>query len=210
MRGWVSSFQRDVRGASAAEFAMVLPLALIFLIGMIDVGRFMWEYNRAEKATQIGARFAVATQMIPNGYANYSYAVDGGITQGDPIPVAQVPVQICSGSASAVACTCTACPTGWDSSTNLAAFQNLVGRISQIKPDVGPANVVVTYSPSGAVGGNDLGYAGNPNGSDLVPLVTVRLTGLQFQPILLLGGAMSMPDFSYSLTVEDGLGAASN
>lgn len=204
------SFWRDRRGASAAEFALVLPLALIFLIGMIDVGRFMWEYNRAEKATQIGARWAAATQMIPNGYANYSYAVDGGIPQGDPIPVAQAPVQTCSGTSSSVTCTCTSCPTGWDTTTNLDAFQKLVGRISQIKPDVGPANVTVIYGPSGASGDNDLGYAGNPNGSDLVPLVTVRLTGLEFKPILLLGNAMDMPDFSYSLTMEDGVGDTSN
>ena len=44
---------------------MVLPLLLLFIFGIIDVGRLMWTWNRAEKATQMGARFAVVTDMVP-------------------------------------------------------------------------------------------------------------------------------------------------
>ena len=36
----------------------------ILLFAIIDGGRFAWEYNRAEKATQIGARMAVVTDVI--------------------------------------------------------------------------------------------------------------------------------------------------
>ena len=56
---------RDERGASAAEFALVLPLLLLLLFGIIDAGRLAWEFNRAEKATQVGARVAVVTDPIP-------------------------------------------------------------------------------------------------------------------------------------------------
>ena len=64
------AFLRDGRGASAAEFALVLPLFLLFLLGTVDAGRYIWTVNEAEKATQIGARWAVATQLIPGGDAS--------------------------------------------------------------------------------------------------------------------------------------------
>ena len=60
-------FRRCVSGATAAEFALVLPLLLMFMLGLIDVGRVMWTMNRAEKATQMGARYAVATAVLPQG-----------------------------------------------------------------------------------------------------------------------------------------------
>ncbi len=59
--------RRDRRGASAAEFALVLPLLLLLLFGIIDAGRFLYETNRAEKATQMGARYAIVTNVIPAG-----------------------------------------------------------------------------------------------------------------------------------------------
>ena len=49
----------DRRASSAAEFALVLPAALLLLFGIIDVGRYAWQLNEYEKATQMGARHAV-------------------------------------------------------------------------------------------------------------------------------------------------------
>jgi hypothetical protein len=75
-----------------------------------------------------------------------------------------------------------------------------------IMPELVPANIQVFYKPSG------LGFAGDPNGSDVAPLVTVQLTGVTFQPILLqlFGGTITLPNFSASLTLEDGAGTVSN
>src|SRR3546814_16108527 len=44
---------RSRPGATAADFALVLPMLLIFLLGLIDVGRLLWTWNRASHATQL-------------------------------------------------------------------------------------------------------------------------------------------------------------
>jgi Flp pilus assembly protein TadG len=63
----VSRLYRCDRGSTAAEFAMTLPLVILLLFGIIDAGRLAWEFNRAEKATQVGARVAVVTNSFPSG-----------------------------------------------------------------------------------------------------------------------------------------------
>jgi len=60
----VRNLPLNTSAMSSAEFAMVLPLLLIFLFGMIDTGRFLWEFNEAEKATQVGARMAIVTNVL--------------------------------------------------------------------------------------------------------------------------------------------------
>lgn len=202
MNGRVS-FLRDQRGASAAEFALVLPLLLLLLFGMIDAGRFMWEYNRAEKATQMGVRYAVVTNPVASGLTNYSFAVSGGVIAGDPVPVALFNNAVCDDA------DCTPCVGGAVCGSigyDPLAFANLVARMSAMYPPIDADNVEIEYRNVG------LGYAGDPNGPDVAPLVTVRLNGLQFQPIstLFFGVSLGMPDFRAALTLEDGSGNVSN
>ena len=195
---------RDQRGASAAEFALVLPLLLLLLFGIIDAGRFMWEYNRAEKATQMGVRYAVVTAPVAPGLASYSFAVDGGVIAGDTVPVALFNKAVCTNTS----CTCTASSGGFcgGAGYDAAAFNNLVARMSAMYRPIGAGNVEIEYRNVG------LGYAGDPNGPDVAPLVTVSLKNLQFQPIttLFFGVSLGMPDFRAALTLEDGSGNVSN
>ncbi len=196
-------FFRDDGGGPAAEFALVLPLALILLFGIIDVGRYMWFVNATEKATQTGARWAVATDIIASDLVDYSFAIDGGILQGEPIPEGDFPGVSCTNAG----CECAeggTCSFGLDA--DASAFSALVDRMNDIKADIGEANVIVNYRYSG------LGYAGDPNGPDVSPIVTVQVRNLTFTPMIgaLLGITFDIPDLSYSLTMEDGAGGFSN
>ena len=191
----------DMRGASAAEFALVLPLLMLLLFGMIDTGRYMWEHNQAEKATQMGARMAVVTDVVANDLAAVNYVGVGGLTQGDRIPASALGVLTCT-SATACVCTTAPCPS---LTRNGPAFAAIVARMRLMKPDIVASNVSISYQGSG------LGYAGDPNGMEIAPLVTVSLTGVQFQPLsLLMLTHTTMPDFATTLTAEDSVGSQSN
>jgi Flp pilus assembly pilin Flp len=211
----LSDFLRDERGASAAELALLLPLFLMFLLGTIDAGRYIWAVNQAEKATQIGARWAVATQLIPggddaDGLLEYSF-LDDGVETGTAVGVSHFPGVSCATSGANVSCSCKSGGTcNFDyaatSAVSRAAWAALVKRMQQIDPDLKPANIQIDYDNSG------LGYAGDPNGPDVAPLVTVSLRNLRFKPIalFLFNASLPIPSASYSLTLEDGQGTTSN
>jgi Flp pilus assembly protein TadG len=194
---------RSERAASAAEFALVLPLFLLLLFGIVDSGRFMWEYNQAEKATQMGVRYAVVTDPVLNGLYTYSFSISGGIPQGSAVPTTSFNTATCDNS------TCSCSPGGGfcsATSRNATAFTNLVTRMSYMYPQIAASNVQIQYKNVG------LGFAGDPDGPDVSPLVTVSLTGLQFHPItcLVFACSISMPDFRAGLTLEDATGTESN
>lgn len=203
-------------GAGAAEFALVLPLLIVFLLGTVDVARFLWECNRAEKATQVGARYAVVTDIVPAGLAAYSFTVSDGLLQGDAVPQANfagatcVSTAVSGTSATAVACSRLpdggACPA-WCGTPDVAAFNRIAARMRLIFPRLTAANVEVRYEYSG------LGYAGDPNGADVAPLVVVGLRNVSFRPVLMSlfrTGSIGLPDFRASLTLEDGIGNVAN
>lgn len=200
----------DRGGAGAAEFALVLPLFLVMLLGTIDVGRLMWTWNRAEKATQMAVRYAVVTDLIPAGLNSLDFAVSGTVIQGERIPASAFGGADCvSNNAAGTSISCTAIApttTGQLGTPNATAFQNIVARLRLVYPQATAANVRVRYTWSGH------GYAGNPEGADVAPLVTVSLRNLNFRPLFLalLGGSVPLPSFSAALTLEDGAGNASN
>jgi len=57
-RGW---FRRDAGGATAVEFALILPVLLTFLLGLIEFGRAMWIRNTMQYAVEDAARYAAIT-----------------------------------------------------------------------------------------------------------------------------------------------------
>jgi Flp pilus assembly pilin Flp len=195
---------RNQGGASAAEFGLVLPLLTLLLFAVIDAGRFMWEWNRAEKATQVGARFAVVTAPVLNGLDDsYSFSVSGGIPQGTAVPTSSFDSATCDNAS----CSCT--PNGGfcsASSWNSGAFAAIRSRMTSFYPQIKDANVQIIYKNVG------LGFAGDPGSSDVSPLVTVKLRSMTFKPIScrVFGCSIAMPDFSTSLTAEDLSGSVSN
>lgn len=203
----VQKFLTDEKGM-AAEFALILPTFLLLMLGTIDIGFYAYQINAAEKATQIGARWAAVTDPVAEELKTESYVNQniGGadIGQGDRIPLADFEI-VCTSAGTTCTCTGNDCLIG-SYSRDSDAFNLLAGRIRQIHPAIQDSNIQVVYSGSG------LGFAGDPNGPDSAPLITVRLTNMNYNSIILspLGGSVGLPDFAYSMTAEDGDGTTSN
>lgn len=51
--------KREQKGATIVEFAVVLPLFLTFLLGVMEFSRLLYTWNAANEATREGARYAV-------------------------------------------------------------------------------------------------------------------------------------------------------
>lgn len=207
----LGAFLRDHRGAAAAEFALVLPVALLFLLGTVDIGRYFWQINELEKAVQAGARYAVATDIISGGLSAQSYVdfdCDGTtIKAGDTICREALGTITCAKPGNAVQCNCTESELGASTCPDdLApiddtAFNNIVTRMRVIYAGVTEDKVSVKYSGSG------LGFAGDPSGSsEISPVVTVQVASASFRSMSLLGYGITLPSFQYSQTLEDGEG----
>ena len=196
---------RDQSGAGAAEFAMVLPLLMILTLGAIDAGRYLFELNQLKKASQYGSRFATVTNPVEGGIVTASY-VDktfGGVTikQGDRIP---------ANAFTTITCDDQGCDTGGKlpadidgnpaPSYNNAAFRAIVDRMKLMYAPIDYDDVEVRYDPSG------LGFAGDPNGADVAPIVTVAIKAgaLEYRPITaFLLASIAFPSVATSLTLED-------
>ena len=197
---------RSEGAAAGAEFAIVLPLLILLLFGVIDAGRFLWEYNMAEKATQMGVRMAIVTNPVASKLAGprqggYSFSVSDGILQGNSVPTASFDNSVCDNAS----CSCTGgniCPMSYDAN----AFSTIVARMQKMYPPIAAPNVQVIYKNVG------LGFAGDPDNPQVSALVTVKLRNLSFQPLVCLAFRCSigMPDFSAALTLEDAQGIKSN
>lgn len=48
---------KNTKGSAAAEFAMILPLLIIFLAAVMDFGRLMMDYHAASKSIRDASRY---------------------------------------------------------------------------------------------------------------------------------------------------------
>lgn len=190
---------RDTRATTAAEFALIVPAFLMLFLGIIDIAMWMWAHNRAEKATQAAVRHAAVIDYVPAGLVTTNFAAAYNIPSGNNIPVGTIAPITCGGPGGA---TCSS--FGWDG----AAYAAILARAQQQFPNLTAANLRLRYEHVG------LGYAGDPNGADVSPVVTVEIVdngpdNRLFQPIFLslfMPNGFNLTGIASSMTMEDGEG----
>ncbi len=71
------------RGSTAIEYAIILPAVLLFIFGLIDIGRLLWNYSALNRATEAAARCAAintttcgTTAQIQSFAASQAWGLD--------------------------------------------------------------------------------------------------------------------------------------
>lgn len=59
------------KGQALVEFALVVPLLLLLILGIIEVGRILFSYSATIAAAREGARYGAATRNIGGGIPQY-------------------------------------------------------------------------------------------------------------------------------------------
>jgi len=83
------------RGQSLVEFALILPVLLLLVMGVFDFGRAIFAFNTVSNAAREGARTAIVDQSSVSGVPlAATRAADQAIALGlDPSDTADIDVQ---------------------------------------------------------------------------------------------------------------------
>lgn len=183
---------RNEQGATIVEFSIVFVLLMLLTWGVVEFGYMYWQWNSAEKATQMGVRKAVVISPVATELATAD-CVNNNTPPGtlcSPTGTGFA-TAVCTGSAGGGTCT-----NGYTFAAT--PFSWIVAAMQGVFPLIQPQNVQVTYTYVG------LGFAGRPTP---LPAITVQLTGMNFSFLALnelLGlGPIGLPSFEATLTAED-------
>lgn len=179
---------RNRDGASLAEFALLLPVLLLFLFGTLETGYLMWQFQQGEIAAKRGVRIASTRALLmPGSIADCGPAQPGTAVAG---------TECATLNDYSVWATCRGDGSGGAACG--ADIPAVAAEIAAFYPLADPENIVIEFS-GGGMGFVGLGHP--------VPLVTVRLENVNFDWIVVGAlanlAAFDMPSMSASAAAED-------
>ena len=83
----LSDHRNRTRGQSLVEFALILPILLILMLGILDFGRAIYAYNSVSNGARSGARVAIVNQDIDDittAVEEEAFGLDGVDVTFDP------------------------------------------------------------------------------------------------------------------------------
>ena len=194
-------FKKNTEGGVSVEASFLLMIMVALTGATIEAGYAYFQWNSAQQAARHGARLAATSDPVASNLTSMT-GIGNGVEAGDPMPNY---VRSCAGKTGQ-------CNSGGFNSTAMDKIvfgpdndgtcgptQKERRGMCDVFGDVTKDNVEVIYAHSG------LDKAGYP--ADLAPLVTVTVTGLKFDFVMLglftPDSFSNMPDVSVSLMAED-------
>ena len=183
MRVFCRKLKHDRAGAALAEFALLFPAFAFVFFGMLEVGYMMYQVQQGEIAAKRAVRIAITRNLLDGTIADCGPGT--GTTSAGTLCSATTPSSSnwggCTGDAPSSPCG--------------PEVANVVQEIQAFYPRAGANNIQIQFSESG------LGFAGLGRP---VPIVTVNLTGIQYNPIMMgVFASFTMPTQSASAPAED-------
>lgn len=130
---------KRVRGQALTEFALVIPVLLLVLLGLFDVGRALYAYNTLGNASRAGMRTAIVDQN-PSVIEAKALAASIGISPGS------ISVDFTPCDDPEIGCLATVKVTNdWSAITPIIG--NIVGPIDLSSESTMPIERVYTSSP---------------------------------------------------------------
>jgi len=196
----VPIFAGEESGATMLEMTLVISVLLITVLGFVDFGNALYQWNQASKAVQVGARLAAVSDPVAAGLKTAVDALNADVTPGEASEFFSVD---CDGATSECSSDELADLTfdddDLDRILNGGSGDRRVPGMRDIFPRIEPENVVISYTYSG------LGYAFRPGGP--IPTISVRLQSLNFDFFFLGGllgfGQLQIPAMTGTITGED-------
>jgi len=113
-------------GQGLVEFALILPVFLVILIGMVDLGRAIWANNSVANASREAARFAAVhggncEDLLGSVCSSTNYCPVGPTAAGAAVPSASTSCPYPSPSKQSIYDTATGYLVGGGSSTTVTA-----------------------------------------------------------------------------------------
>ncbi len=197
----IAKLRTDKDGSISVQASLLITMMIGILGASIEVGYAYWQYNAAHHAARMGVRIAATSDPVAVSL-NTMTGYDGTTEAGDPLPAYSI---TCTG-------TNQSCSSG---SFDQTAFERIVygkdndgvcGATSRerrgmcdLMSEIQTSNVSIKYENSG------FGIVGNP--ADVIPLITVSVTGLTYNFLFLdifTGSRFSsMPDVTITAMSED-------
>ncbi|MDE2184284.1 MAG: pilus assembly protein [Alphaproteobacteria bacterium] len=188
-------FLRCETGGTTVEFVAIMFSFVIVTFMILEIALALFWWQTAQKAAQVGARWAIISDWIVTApAATFNTPSSGTPLFGAPCDISQGASDPCYNSGfTTSSCTGSAC-------ANQKPFSDVYCRMKAVLPNLQPSNVTVTYTYAG------VGFVGGP----LEPAVTVEVSNVPFPSgfadVLgsFFGSALStIPPMAATLIAED-------
>ncbi len=198
----IRAFLKDEGGGPLAEFTLVIFLLMSMTMALVDFSRAVWQWNAAQKATQVAARIAVVRDPL---YLPIKYHFDC-----DPQPPAAVLGELCLDNDAdppsvrpkcdfgTVVCNQLGCDGQAYEPDQAQQFAEIHNAMLLAYPYLENDEVSITYTPT------ELGFVGKPGGPIVEVAAEISGDSFQFFGLMPMGFlTMDMQVFRTTLTSED-------